>query len=429
MKKLFSFVWVAVAALLLQCSAPASRSIATGSPAAAGTAFQSVDSLLQAYVSQQWLAGGVAIVVKNGQVLYHKGIGYDDIEKRTPLQKDAIFRIASQTKAVTSVGIMMLVEEGRLRLTDPVSTYIPEFKNPRVIDQFRAADTTYTTVPARREITIHDLLTHTSGIGYAQIGSAQMNALYYKAGIVGGIGVDKGPVLADNIRRLGTLPLFHQPGERWTYGLNTDVLGYVIEVVSGTSLADFFRRRIFEPLGMQDTYFYLPANKRHRLATIYTQTGEKKAVKMPALYQLNGTMHSDYPAMDGTYFSGGAGLSSTAQDYAAFMQLLLGEGSYRGRRLLKPETVRLMTSNQIGDLRMRNNHAFGLGFEILTGNSTAGSPLSAGSYYWGGMFSSTYWIDPKEGLVAQLFLQQYPNSHGAVHDQFKAAVYRAIRLR
>src|SRR5690606_33940078 len=200
---------------------------------------------------------------KDGKIVYHKAIGYNDLDKKTPLKRDAIFRIASQTKAITSVAVMMLYEEGKFLLKDPISKYIPEFAKPRVLDKFNAEDTTYTTVPTKREITIHDLLTHTSGIGYAQIGSKEANAIYAKNGIVGGIGVGQ-ILLADKIKKLGTLPLFHQPGEQWTYGLNTDVLGYLVEVASGMSLDEFFRKKIFEPLGMKDTYFYLPREKYNR---------------------------------------------------------------------------------------------------------------------------------------------------------------------
>lgn len=399
------------------------------SPASAGMLadkLAQIDALIRSYVDKGWLAGATALVARDGKIIYHKSVGYNDVEAKTPLSRDAIYRIASQTKAITSAGIMMLLDEGKLLLDEPVSKYIPEFKAPKVLDQYNEKDTTYTTVPAKREITIRDLLTHTSGIGYAQIGSPQMNAIYAKAGVIGGIGVDR-VVLADKMKILGTLPIFHQPGEKWTYGLNTDVLGYVIEVVSGTSLDAFFRQRIFEPLGMKDTYFYLPSSKHNRLVTLYTENKEKALTKMPATSPLNGTFHANYPASAGTYFSGGGGLSSTAYDYALFMQMLLNEGEYNGKRLLSKAAVRLMTSNQIGSLSMWNGNKFGLGFEFIPESNGGRSVLSPGSYYWGGMFSSSYWIDPKERIVAQFFLNQYPNSHADIHEKFKALVYAAIR--
>jgi CubicO group peptidase (beta-lactamase class C family) len=397
------------------------------SPASAGMSAERltrIDALLQEYVNKGWIPGASALVARDGKIVYYKSFGHSDREARTPLRRDDIFRIASQTKAITSVGIMMLMDEGKLLLDDRVSKYIPEFKDTRVLDQYNEKDTTYTTVPAKREITVRDLLTHTSGIGYAQIGSPQANAIYYKAGIAGGIGVDN-IVLADKMKALARTPLFHQPGEKWTYGLNTDLLGYLIEVVSGMNLNEFFRTRIFAPLGMNDTWFYLPEAKRPRLVTLYTEK-DKALVRIPDNYYLNGVLNPNFPATAGTYYSGGGGLSSTAYDYALFMQLLLNEGVYNGKRLLSKAAVRMMTANQIGQLNMWTGNKFGLGFEFIPESNEGRSVLSPGSFYWGGMFSSSYWIDPKEKIVAQLFLNQYPNSHSEVHEKFKALVYAAI---
>jgi len=388
----------------------------------------SIDDLLAEYVKKEWIAGATALVIKEGKIVYHKSIGVKDLQTKAPLQNDAIYRIASQTKAITSVGIMMLMEEGKLQLDDAVSKYIPEFKNPKVLQNFNAPDTTYTSVQAKREITIRDLLTHTSGIGYAQIGNGQMNAIYAKAGIVGGIGVDN-LILGDKMKLLGSLPLFHQPGERFTYGLNTDLLGYLIEVISNLSLDQFFRQRIFEPLGMKDSYFYIPSSKHSRLVALHTEdkAQDKKLVKATGVQSLNGNFYPDYPNSKGTYFSGGGGLSSTAYDYGLFMQMLLNGGSYKGNRLVSPASVRMMTTNQIGSLSVGAGNKFGFGFEIVQEGNKDKTPLTAGSYLWGGMFSSSYWIDPKEKMVAQLFLNQYPMSHGAIHDKFKSLVYAALK--
>lgn len=385
---------------------------------------QRIDKLIQDYVDKRWVAGAAMIVARNGKIVYYKAVGYDDIESKTLLKKDAIFRIASQTKAITSVAVMMLYEEGKFLLDDPISKYIPEFKNPKVLDKFNEADSTYTTIPAKREVTIRDLLTHTSGIGYAQIGSKEMNAVYAKAGVIGGIGVNTF-VLADKIKTLGGLPLFHQPGEKWTYGLNVDVLGYLVEVVSGMSFDQFLHKRIFDPLGMKDTYFYLPPEKYKRLAMLYTEDSTSHIIKAPEHSPLNGDFYRDYPAAKGTYYSGGGGLSSTAYDYAIFMQMLLNGGEYNGHRLLSRNTVRMMTMNQIGDLSLGDNK-FGLGFQIITEKGSAQSPEPTGSFSWGGMFSSSYWVDPKEKIVAQLFLQLFPNSHGDIHEKFKVLVYQSI---
>ena len=384
-----------------------------------------IDNLFNEYIDKRWIAGGAAIVARDGKIVYYKALGYDDIDTKTPLKRDAIFRIASQTKAITSVAIMILYEEGKFLLTDPVSRYIPEFRNQQVLDKFNAADTTYTTVPAKRDITIHDLLTHTSGIGYAQIGSKEANAIYYKNGIVGGIGVGQ-IVLADKMKKLGSLPLFHQPGEQWTYGLNTDLLGYLVEVVSGMSLADFFSKKIFEPLGMKDTYFYLPREKHKRLATLYAEDSSKLVIKAKDTDNINGEFISKYPLMAGTYYSGGGGLSSTALDYAIFMQMLLNGGIYNGKRILSRASVTMMTVSQYDKINWPENK-MGLGFSISTEKSMASSPLSPGSYEWGGMFSSSFWVDPKEKIVAQLFLNEFPQSQGEIHDKFKVLVYQALK--
>ena len=384
-----------------------------------------IDDLLKQYVNNAWIGGATALIAKDGKIIYHKSFGYQDLHTKKPLKNDAIYRIASQTKAITSVGVMMLYEEGKFLLDDAISKYLPQFKNPKVLQQFNASDTSYTTVPAKREITIRDLLTHTSGIGYAQIGSSQMNAIYYKAGVVGGIGVGR-ILLADKMKKLGALPLFNQPGERFTYGLNTDVLGYLIEVVSGMPLDQFFKQRIFEPLGMNDTYFYLPASKQARLIALSTEDERKKLGKAADTLTMNGTFYSNFPNSNGTYFSGGGGLSSTALDYSIFMQMLLNSGQYNGKRILSPASIRMMTANQIGPLTVGKGDKFGLGFEIVPQENEGKTPLSVGSFFWGGMFSSTYWIDPKEKIVAQLFINQYPMSHGEIHDKFKAMVYAAL---
>lgn len=384
-----------------------------------------IDKTLQEYIDKKWIAGGSAIIARDGKIVYYKGLGYDDVEHKTSLKRDAIFRIASQTKAITSVAVMMLYEEGKFLLKDPVSKYIPEFKNQQVLDKFNPADSTYSTVPAKRDITIHDLLTHTSGIGYAQIGSKEATAIYAKNGIVGGIGVGQ-IILGDKMKKLGSLPLLHQPGEQWTYGLNTDLLGYLVEVISGMSLDDFFRKKIFEPLGMKDTYFYLPKEKYNRLVTLYTEDSLKQVIKAAASFDIKGDFTSNYPATPGTYFSGGGGLSSTALDYAIFMQMLLNCGEYNSKRILSRASVKMMTVSQYDKLNWPENK-MGLGFSLSTEKSVAVSPLSPGTFAWGGMFSSSYWIDPKEKIVAQLFLNQYPQSHGEIHDKFKVLVYQALK--
>ncbi len=382
-----------------------------------------IDNTLQSWITDKKMNGIAAFIAKDGKIVYQKAFGFNDVEKKSPYRTDAIFRIASQTKAITSVAIMMLVEEGKVLLNDPVSKFIPEFKNPKVIDQFNEKDTSWTTVVAKREITIKDLLTHTSGIGYAQIGSKQANAMYSKYGITCGIGLKSGFVLADVIKKLGRLPLFHQPGEKYTYGLNTDVLGYVVEVASGKTFEAFLNERLFKPLGMIDTYFYVPKNKQHRLVTLFTQDAEG-IQPMKEKINISGDFYRDYPTMPSGYFSGGGGLSSTLMDYAIFLQMLLNGGTYNGKQILSHNTVRMMTSNQIGENVMGGDW-FGLGFGLTTEKEAASWPQNVGTFEWGGMFATTYWVDPKEKLIGLMFRNIWPTNFDAP-TTFKIITYQSL---
>lgn len=403
---------------------PSGAGLLQANPEKAGMSpvrLKQIDNLLQEYTQKNYVPGAIALIARDGKIVYQKSFGLNDIEAKTPLQSNAIFRIASQTKALTSLGIMLLFEEGKFLLDDPVSKYLPTFKNQKVLAKFNEKDSSYTTVPANREVTIRHLLTHTSGISYAMIGSKEATAIYAKAKIPSGIGTPHAK-LADAMNRLGTLPLMHQPGEKFTYGLNTDVLGYLIEVISGQPLDAFMRNRIFEPLGMTDTYFYLPANKQNRLAILYTEDNQKNTVKR---ISQNGQT-PDYPKENGSYFSGGAGLSSTITDYAKFLQMMLNNGSYNGKQIISPATVRLMTINQIGEVNQGDNK-FGLGFGIITSKGATKVGVTEGSYEWAGIFGTTYWVDPKEKLVVLLYTQKFPNSTGGnLADKFKAMVYQSI---
>jgi len=377
-----------------------------------------IDSMIIQSIEDKWIAGAAGLIARDGKIIYNRAFGESDLASRTPMQTDAIFRIASQTKAIVSIGLMMLFEEGKFLLDDPVSRYIPEFANPQVIDKYNPADTTFTTVPAKREVTIRDLFTHTSGIDYAGIGSPMMNAVYSKAGIMGGFGNDR-ITIGEDIRILGKQPLVHQPGEKFTYGLNVDVIGYLVEILSGQKLDQFMKTRLFDPLGMEDTWFYLPEEKQSRLVKVNTEDADRTVVPMPQQDFVN------YPLTKGTYFSGGAGLSSTTKDYATFLQMLLNMGEYNGKRLLASRTVELITSNQIGDLNVGKDK-FGLGFEITTEDGQAVLGISEGSFAWGGYFGTTYWADPEERLVCLLFMQQSPLSRGEIQNKFKAMVYQAL---
>ncbi|MGZ8561918.1 MAG: serine hydrolase domain-containing protein [Flavisolibacter sp.] len=384
-----------------------------------------IDSNLNQWVKEGKTNGVVALVVRDGKIVYHKAFGHDDPAKSVPMRTDHIFRIASQTKAITSVAVMMLYEEGKFLLDDPISRYIPEFAGQQVLDSFIARDSSYTTVPTKSPVTIRQLLMHTSGIGYAQIGSRESNAIYAKADVMAGLGVEEGRLLADDMKKVGKLPLMHQPGTRWTYGLNTDVLGYLVEVMSGMSLDEFFRKRIFEPLGMKDTYFYLPASKHKRLASLYMEE-KGKLQKVTQVINQNGVFITDYPNTKGTYYSGGAGLSSTALDYAIFLQMMLNGGEYNGKRILAKNTVRMMIMDQEGDIEKVGNKQFGLGFDITTEKGSAILPTPAGVFEWGGAFATSYWADPKEKLIGVIYRQLWGTTHREAASKFKVLVYGAV---
>ena len=381
-----------------------------------------IDAVVNDYIKNNWLTGAVSIIIKDNQVVQYKGYGYADAESKKPMMKDQIFRIMSQTKAITSVGIMILYEQGKLLLDEPVSDFIPEFKKQSVLDKFNDEDTTYTTVPAKREITFRDLLSHTSGLDYTDIGASKVKAIYSKNKIPSGLGYFDMSLL-ESMKALGKLPLSFQPGEKWQYGLNSDLLGCLIEVISGISLEDFFRKNIFEPLGMKDTYFNLPASKASRLATVYTEDASHHIIKWSHSFR---NIDPDYPLMNKHYFSGGAGLSSTAYDYAVFMQMLLNGGIYNGHQVISKRSIEMMTSNQVKEGIFGDDY-FGLGFRITSEKSAAKGPRYAGSFAWGGYYGTTYWADPKAKLVCLFMTQQSPNSHGDIEPKFEAMVYSSLK--
>ena len=383
--------------------------------------FKTIDDNMNEWVKKGWMNGAVALIIRNGKIAYYKPVGYNETQTKDLMKRDGIFRIASQTKAITSVAVMMLYEEGKFLLDDPISKYIPSYANEKVIDKFNANDSTYSTVPAKRQITVRDLLTHTSGLGYAQIGDKISNALYAKNNITAGVNVQDDN-LSNAMSRLGTLPLIHQPGEKFTYGLNVDLLGELVEIWSGKTLEEFFNQRIFVPLGMNDTYFNLPQSKANRLVNMYSEdsTGVLQKQKAGAL-----GMNVNYPLVKKGYFSGGAGLSSTAMDYAIFLQMMLNNGIYNGKRLLSRNTVRMMTMNQIGDLNAGADK-FGLGFAVVTEKSSAAFPSQAGTYSWGGAFKTSYWVDPKEKMIVIFYRQLTNTTHNELGDKFRVLAYQAL---
>ncbi len=382
-----------------------------------------LDSAMKDWVNKNYINGSVALVARKGKIIFYKAYGYNDLDTKAPLDKDGIFRIASQTKAITTTAAMMLWEEGKFGLDDPVSMYIPTFAKQGVLDKYNEKDTTYTTIEAKRQITIRDLLTHTSGIGYPAIGTPIANAIYAKNKITGGVGV-KDQQLADAMTRLGTVPLMFQPGERWMYGVNTDLLGYLVEIWSGKKLDEFFAERIFKPLGMNDTYFNVPEDKASRLVNFFQENENGEIKKQDKVF--GGFLDMNFPVQKHDYFSGGGGLSSTIKDYAIFLQMLLNEGEYNGTRYLSRNTIRLMTMNQIGDLTIDGENKFSFGFRLITENSSRLSPSQPGTYSWGGAFSTSYWVDPKEEMLVIFYRQMWGSKVALTDKAFKPLVYQAI---
>jgi len=382
--------------------------------------FKTIDLLFKKYIDSGWIKGITANITIDGKTVYNKAFG-NQIGR--PFKTDDILRIASQTKAITAVAVMMLLDEGKLSLNDPISKYLPAFKNPNVLTKFNPKDSTYTTRPSRKEITIRELLTHTSGLGYAQIGSPEMQAIYAKADISAGF-TDHKKLLKTDIDKLGKLPLASEPGEKWQYSLGMDVSGRLVEVVSGLNLDQFFKQRIFIPLGMNDTYFALPKDKQNRLASVYTEDPKTKAV-IPWVDGIIKGSSINYPINENGYFAGGAGLVSTSKDYGTFLQMLLNGGELNGKRILSKNSVALMTKNQIGKIPFGDNY-FGLGFEVISDKGSKKFGQTAGAYGWGGFFGSTYWVDPVKKMTAQIYVQQTPLSHGQLPNQFKELIYKAI---
>ncbi|MBC7363575.1 MAG: beta-lactamase family protein [Candidatus Aminicenantes bacterium] len=376
--------------------------------------------VLQSYCDEKGAPGMVVLIARNGKVAYHRAFGKFRLDKPEPMPLDAIFRIASQSKAVTSVAVMMLMEEGKILLDDPVSKYIPEFKETFVAVQAESKGVRgYSVVPAKRQITIRDLLTHTAGISY---GDGPAKEEYLKAGIHGWYLTDKNITIGELVKKLAKLPFDAQPGERFVYGYNTDVLGYLVEVVSGLSLAEFVEKRIASPLGMKDTCFFLPESKASRLTPAYG-ADENGKIKL-----IEETAKSPYIYGPRKCYSGGAGLVATAEDYARFLQMLLNGGEFGGVRILSPKSVELMTADHAGQLYSGGKQGFGLGFWVVKNLGSSGLPGSVGAFGWGGAYFTTYWVDPAEKLVAVFMTQllPVPASCADLQNKFRTLVYQAI---
>ncbi|HEY7911410.1 MAG TPA: serine hydrolase domain-containing protein [Blastocatellia bacterium] len=380
---------------------------------------QRLSAALRSYVKEDKLAGGVVLVARRGKVVHFEAFGHRDREAGSPMREDTIFRIASQTKAVVSVAVMMLQEEGKLLISDPVSKYLPEFRETTVA--MPKSEGGYEIVKAKRAITIRDLLTHTAGIGYGQ---GVAGDRWKAAGVTGWYFADRDEPVGATIKRMASLPFDAHPGERWVYGYATDILGALIERVSGETLDEFIRSRILAPLGMKDTHFYLPESKRERFAVVYSAKasgGIERAADPGGM--IGQGAYANGPSKS---FSGGAGLLSTAADYWRFLQMLLNGGELEGRRILSRKTVELMTVNHLNGTAFREGVGFGLGFYVVENLGARGLPGSVGEYGWGGAYHSTYWVDPKEQLVVVYFTQLIPAGGLDDHTKLRALVYQAI---
>jgi CubicO group peptidase (beta-lactamase class C family) len=398
-------------------------------PAAQGTHATSVltperlsrlDSVLQEYVDQSRIAGAVALVLRDGKPVYERAVGWSDKEAGRRMTTDTIFRIASQTKAITSAAILLLMEEGKLNLSDPAGRFIPSFVKTSVAVRNESG---VSTVPARRGITIRDLLTHTAGISYGT--QSYVAALYEAKGLgpAAGFGwytADKEEPICTTMDRLGTLPFVAQPGEEWVYGYNTDVLGCIVERASGMPLDQFIRTRITDPLKMTDTRFFLSPDQRTRLAAVYASGEDGRIVRAPDGARGQGA-YVDGPRRS---FAGGAGLLSTARDYARFLEMIRSEGSLDGVRILAPRTVKLMATNQVGVLHSSTGLGFGLGFET-TDRFGANGLDSEGAFGWGGAYGTVYRVDPSARLVMVLMIQLIPNTTD-IRLKFPTMVYQAL---
>jgi CubicO group peptidase (beta-lactamase class C family) len=424
---------------LAQQAAPARQEGARPTPArpAAATATATPESVgistdrlgrmhrgMQALIDRKEAGGIVTLVARDGKIVDVHANGFQDVESKTPMRDNTIFRIASMSKPITSVAIMMLYEEGKLRLNDPVSRFIPAFKQQRVVNEKGETEN------VRRGITIRDLLVHRSGISYGFLNAGPVGNAYRNNGVVDGL-TTTDMTTEQGIDKLAAQPLMSQPGAAWNYSLSTDVLGRVVEVASGQPFDVFLRERIFKPLGMVDTDFVVPDAKWSRLATVYSPDGTTgiRPMKDPESFGNTHMSPLAYYKPGKKYFSGGAGLTSTIRDYARFALMLSGGGSVDGVRLLSPKSIELMSADHTADLTtpgllLGPGVGFGLGFSVVTDLAATQALGSKGQYGWSGIYGTNFWVDPKEHLVAIVMVQKYPNP--TVSAAFQPLVYQSL---
>ena len=380
---------------------------------------QRLTATFEAYVADSKLAGSVVLVARRGKIAYLHAFGHRDRESNARMPENAVFRIASQTKALVSVGVMILQEQGKLLIGDPVGKFLPEFQKTTVA--VAKKDGGYDVVDAKRPITIRHLLTHTAGIGY---GEGVARDRWQSAKIQGWYFADRDEPVGATVSRMAALPFDAQPGERYVYGYSTDILGALIERVSGETLDAFLAAHLFGPLGMQDTHFYLPDSKVDRLAVVYSAAEGRKLERAPDPGA--GVGQGAYVKGPRKSFSGGAGVLSTATDYARFLQMMLNGGELDGKRILSPKTVELMTVDHLVNKQVEEGVGFGLGFYVVKDPGARGVPGSVGEFGWGGAYHSSYWVDPKKELVVVYFTQLLPAGDVDDHGKLRALIYQAI---
>ena len=411
--------------LLTFASSIAAQDLPTAKPESVGLSperLERISKAVQRDIDDKRIAGAVTLVLRHGQVAWFKAQGMQDREASKPMHPDSIFRICSMSKPITTVAVMMLYEEGHFLLEDPVSKYLPEFKNMKVL--VKPAEGEPHTIPATHEITIRDLLRHTSGLTYHW--NADLGAMYKDANVAHGMLPYDGTI-GDNVEHLAKLPLLFNPGDRWEYSLSVDVLGRLVEVVSGMSFDQFLRTHIFDPLGMKDTYFFPPENKLERLAAAYTYDPDKGLNRFPDTPITEGsfTYSADYPYSGAKkLFSGGAGLTSTAADYARFCEMMLESGKLGNTRLLSRKSVELMTHDQLG--KIAPDQAFGLGFGIAGVKTPLPELGTPGEFNWGGFFYTAFSVDPKEQMIVIFMGQLHPTGGLELDRQIHELAYQAI---
>tara|TARA_X000001036_G_scaffold217322_1_gene203426 strand:+ start:4116 stop:5417 length:1302 start_codon:yes stop_codon:yes gene_type:complete len=400
-----------------------------------------IDNLINSFIDDNQIPGAVVLVGDNKNILYQKSFGIKNPITNDKYQINDIFRIASMTKAITSVGVIKLWEKGKIGLDDPIEKYIPEFKNVQILDSYNKKDTTYSTIQASKSITIRQLLTHTSGIGYDFIdGNPSIKSIYHKEkekfmkyGVL--CFCDQDITIGETIRNLAKVPLHHNPGERYTYGVGLDVLGYLIEIISGKTLDKYFYDEIFQPLEMNDTYFYLPENKYDRLVPVLTKKNKKWVMFEDKRFNIN------YP-IEGAkkFFAGGCGLSSTISDYYKFLTVFLNEGKYNDNQIISKKTNELIFENQLpgienfyllnydkGNLKTESFPlGHGLAFGIIRDEDLRfGGRGSKGSLYWGGYYNTSYFADPKENVIGLIF-KQTQNIQDNSSELFQRIVFNLV---